>query len=327
MQYLPCYVFLTTPVFYYTIFVLGGDFVSKVLVCGLCNMETTVAVDEFPLQYQPIDYNFFGIDSAPSGVGLNLSIALSTLSSEVVLLSMIGSDSASVCISDRLRNYNINTDYIMKTQHTAQSVVLYDGEGRRRIFCDLKDFQSKEYDPQLFTEAMSSCDVLCLCNINYSRSLLDIARASGKTIACDVHTLSDVHDKYNRDFMSSADILFLSNENIKGTETQFLKKLSEVYPCKIFVVGMGDEGALLYDAVSHSFYKADAKFTRKVVNTVGAGDALFSAFVHFYANGHSATDALEYATYFASYKIGESGGANGFISEKELLCLIDNTKI
>lgn len=61
--------------------------------------------------------------------------------------------------------------------------------------------------------------------------------------------------------------------------------------------------------------------TRPVVNTSGAGDALFASFLHFYAQDRDARAALERAVVFASYKIGEDGAARGFLTEEELLAL------
>ena len=52
---------------------------SRITICGLVNLETTVPVDNFPVEYCPIDYKFFGITTHPSGVGLNLSSALKSL--------------------------------------------------------------------------------------------------------------------------------------------------------------------------------------------------------------------------------------------------------
>ena len=57
-------------------------------------------------------------------------------------------------------------------------------------------------------------------------------------------------------------------------------------------------------------------------NTVGAGDALVSAFVHFYLKGEAPVEALRKASYFASYKIGESGASKGFLTEEALLKLL-----
>ena len=54
-------------------------------------------------------------------------------------------------------------------------------------------------------------------------------------------------------------------------------------------------------------------------NTVGAGDALFSAFVHFESKGYSPEKALYLAQVFASLKISFTSAANGFQTESEIL--------
>ena len=63
---------------------------KKILVSGLVNTETTTAVRGFPIQYYPIDYTFFGVNTAVSGVAFNLSKALTVLGDEVRLISMTG---------------------------------------------------------------------------------------------------------------------------------------------------------------------------------------------------------------------------------------------
>ena len=45
--------------------------------------------------------------------------------------------------------------------------------------------------------------------------------------------------------MRAADVLFLSNEYLQNREADFVRQLAALYPCRIFVVGMGAEGALL----------------------------------------------------------------------------------
>ncbi len=292
---------------------------SKILICGLVNVETTVKIESFPLSYQPIDYNFFGINSYPAGVGLNLSLALTSLSDEVKLLSMVGDDSAGTVVKDVLKKNNISTDYLESTSSTAQSVVLYDNEGKRRIFCDLKDFQDKSYDEEFFRKAAYDCDTLCLCNINFSRKLLKIAKDMGKRVATDVHVLSDINDEYNRDYIEYSDILFLSNENIIGREESFIKSLRDAYNNEIIVIGMGANGALMYVRADDRIFKQDSVKPEKIVNTVGAGDSLFSAFVHFYTKGVDPYNSLLYATHFASYKIGFDGAAKGFLTEEKLI--------
>ena len=53
-------------------------------------METTVAIEQFPIAYSPMRYSFFGIQSAVAGVGYNISKALTTLGSQVNFLTLVG---------------------------------------------------------------------------------------------------------------------------------------------------------------------------------------------------------------------------------------------
>lgn len=296
---------------------------SKIVVCGLVNMETTAPIDSFPLEYRPIDYKFFGVRSAPAGVGLNVSLALRTLGNDVSLCSFCGEDSAAKVIKSCLEENGIDTTYVLsKNKSTAQSIVLYDPSGKRYIICDLADNQEIAYDEDMFRKALSNADIACLCNINYSAALISVAKDEGVLIATDVHCLSDVYDEYNSRFLKSADIVFLSNENILGKEKEFVQKLTEVYNPQIVVVGMGSKGALLYTRDNETFTEVAAVFTRQVVNTVGAGDSLYSAFIHFYAKNHDALESLRYAVYFASYKIGAKSASEGFLTEQELISLV-----
>ena len=78
-----------------------------ILVSGLVNTETTTAVRGFPIQYYPIDYAFFGVNTSVSGVAFNIAKALTKLSDEVQLTSMTGNDFSAA--------YILNFSYIVIT--------------------------------------------------------------------------------------------------------------------------------------------------------------------------------------------------------------------
>ncbi len=295
---------------------------SKITVCGLVNLETTVPIDKFPIEYNPINYKFFGITTHPSGVGLNLVSALTRLGDDVKLLSLCGNDTAGSAIRGYLKSHNINDENVLSTSKaTAQSVVLYDSEGKRSVYCDLTDMQESTYDPRSFEINAKDSDIAVLCNINFARPMIDKAKTMGLTIATDVHCLWDINDSYNKDFIEAADILFLSNESFIDKEKDFVNELKTVAHAKIIVVGMGKNGALLYLRENDSFKTFPAIYTRPVVNTVGAGDSLFASFLHFYAKTKDPEYSLKLATIFASYKIGDTSACRGFLSEEELINL------
>ena len=204
----------------------------NILVSGLLNTETTTAVRGFPVNYYPIDYPFFGISTAVSGVAFNLAKALRTLGDQVRLTSRVGRDFPAAYIRRELEELGIDTACVRPALgQTPASVVLYDPEGRRQIYCDLKDIQETPYE---FTpELLEGIDLVAACNINFNRPLLGLAKAAGKLIATDVHVLYDIYDGYNRDFLEAADILFLSDEGISGDWRDFLWRLAHTYGSRI----------------------------------------------------------------------------------------------
>jgi ribokinase len=158
-----------------------------------------------------------------------------------------------------------------------------------------------------------------LCNINFSRALLGRAQQAGVPIATDVHTIFNLEDPYNHDFMAAAQILFMSDENLPMPPREWMRRIFDRFGPEIVVIGMGRQGALLGVRADHFMEIIPAAVVRPVVNTIGAGDALFSAFVHFYTVTHNPYDAIRKAVVFAGYKIGEKGAAEGFLSEQALL--------
>jgi ribokinase len=292
---------------------------SKILVSGLINIETTLRIDQFPLHYFPVTYPFNGVQSTISGVGFNLAKALTILGSEVNFLSIIGKDLYQDLIIHELEQNGINTQFIIpQLQETAHSVILFDGAGKRQIHTDLKDIQESKYPKNIFSQALEQSSISLLCNINFNRHLLEEATRRKVPIATDVHAIQQIDDPYNQDFIAAAKILFLSHENLQEPPHLFIQKLWDRYQNEIIVIGMEDQGALLGIKQDKSIIQIPALQTRIIVNTIGAGDALFSSFIFMYLKTGDPVIALQHAVLFASYKIGSNGAANGFIPFSQL---------
>ena len=190
-------------------------------------------------------------------------------------------------------------------------------------------FQSKNIQDfviplEKIEESLKTIDGLILCNINFNDNLIKNAKKFNKPIFTDVQDLSNIFDDYNKRFLKNSDVVFLSDEKIQGNHEEFLISIYKEYKNKIIVLGQGKTGALMLDSSENKIYSIKSVYTRPVVNTVGAGDALFSAFVHYYLKGNTPIECLKKAITFASWKIGESGGAKGFLSESELEKLSDS---
>lgn len=287
---------------------------DSILIAGHINIETTLKIDGFPYDYVPARYPFFGINSTVSGVGLNIAKALTTLGHTVQLLSLIGDDAAGALVKHTLQDIHIDpTHVVAQLDSTCQSVILYDPHGKRAINTDLKDIQDQTYPVESFEQALSKTSLAVLCNINFTRPMLAKAQHAGIPIATDVHAIGTIDDHYNADYMRHATILLQSHENLPDTPESWVKSLWKTYGTPIAVVGLGTDGALLAVRKDHFIERIPAVYTRPVVNTIGAGDALFSAFLHTYSRKQDPYLAIKKAIVFASYKIGVAGAADGFL--------------
>lgn len=293
---------------------------KTIYVSGLLNFETILNVETFPINYFPITYPFFGINSSVSGTAFNIANALAKLGDKVYLSSYVGDDLLGKTIVSEAKKSKIDTTNIKETlESTPNMVVLVDAHRNVQTYCDLKNVQDIESNFEEEKENIVASDLLVLCNSNFNRPLLKKAKELGKKIATDVHIIGSIDDPFNEDFLKYSDIVFLSERGLAGKIYEdFLVDLYNTYHNEIIVLGEGREGAMILDAKKRVVYHIDAITIRKIANTVGGRDALFSAFIHFYLKGIDSLEALKLAEIFVSYKIGESGSAKGFLSEKEV---------
>jgi ribokinase len=117
---------------------------SKILVSGLINIETTLSVEGFPIGYTPVRFPFFGVHSSVSGVGYNVAKALTVLGDDVRFLSLIGADAAGVLVRAALSADGISAEHVLGAlAQTAQSVILFrsgriQGDVSRRRLPDVR---------------------------------------------------------------------------------------------------------------------------------------------------------------------------------------------
>lgn len=292
---------------------------ANIAVAGLYNLETNLGIDAFPLSYFPVCYPFHRVSQTHAGVGFNIAVALKRLGNEVRLATLVGQDDAGRNMRAALEEEGLPQEFIRQTlSATPQAVILVDPHGRRQIHCDLKDIQDTVYPAEDWDAFLQNADVVVPCNINFTRPLLAEAQNRGKLIATDVHVLDNFDDAYNRDYLAAADILFLSHERLPCSPQAAMEELRRRYSPEIIVVGLGEHGALLSEN-GKPFLHQPARPLRPVVNTIGAGDAMFSAFLDQYLRLGSAPAALARAQIYAGWKIGESGASRGLLDQAGLL--------
>ena len=106
----------------------------NILVSGLINVESTLKINNFPIEYSPIDYPFFGIHSDVSGVAYNVAKAFLTLDNTVEIVSFLGDDEEGKRIRNRQIEDKLGQQYIQQElEETPVTIALYDNQGKRKI--------------------------------------------------------------------------------------------------------------------------------------------------------------------------------------------------
>ncbi|MEM9951608.1 MAG: carbohydrate kinase family protein [Chloroflexota bacterium] len=290
---------------------------AKIIIAGLINVETTVKVEEFPIAYEPVRFAFHGVKSTVSGVGYNISKALTTLGHDVDFISLVGEDITGQSVRTALAQAGISDKHVLSLlDETPQSAILYDGDGKRMIHSDLKTIQETDYPLEKLN--LRNVDLAVLANINFSRPMLAEVKEAGISIATDIHTIISLDDDYNRDYMQMADILFMSDERLPTSAEKWIQQLWQRHQTAIIGIGLGAAGALVGVHETQYIKHIPAKALRPIVNTIGSGDALFSSFLHSYIVDGDPIIAMQKAVLFAGYKIGSAGGNEGFLTAEQL---------
>lgn len=292
---------------------------SKFVVAGIIQIETIVKVDRIPIEYAPVTSAPNTIFTSAGGDAFNESLALRWLGDKVDLLSVVGRNQDMSVLNPTDREVTLNTDYILPIiDSTPTQVVLYDKDRQEQIFEDIKGLREAEYRMSMVPPMVAGCDIVVLSNANFCRPFIEVAKQYNKKIAVNIHTYLTEKEKYNVDFLENASILYFSDDTIKSDPFDFVRDIADRYNTDIIILGQGSKGLILYDRQKDINVHYDTVKTNEVVNTTGAGNAMFACFLHYYQETGDSVLAIKNAMLFASYKIGYMGTSNGFMTVEQL---------
>lgn len=293
---------------------------SKFMVAGFVQVETIVDVAELPLPYKEFESIPESINTGMGGAGFNEAMALRWLGDEVDFMSMMSKHMSREQIKVHLEKNEIDLcmDYILpKLDGMPATVVLYTKE-KKQTYEDVKDIRTVEYDVDLFERQIQDKDMVLISNCNFCRPVLQLAQKYNKPLALNVRSMRAEKIANKADFLAAANILYISDDDLEGDPYACINECKEKYDPEIIIMGIGNKGVILYTKEDNSVIEYKPVKTYDVVNTVGAGNAMFSAFLHYYVKTKDAKDAIKNALLFVSYKINFVGTSNGFMTEEQI---------
>ena len=292
---------------------------GRFLVAGIVQKETIVRVEKIPIEYSGVTVRSNMVFMSTGGDAYNESLALKWLGNFVDLMALVGQEESMELLNPPDAEVELVTDYVLpRLKQTPTAVVLYDNSRRRQIFEDRKDLGEAVYDEALFREQAKRAEMLVVSDADFCRPLVRIGKELRKPVAVNIREYRRDKEAYDEDFLKAADILYVSDDYLIGEPFETVKELAAKYRPKIILLGQGAAGVILYDKEKNIIAHYDTVKTNEIVNTVGAGNALLSCFLHFYNKTHDSVFAVKNALLFASYKIGFMGTSNGFMSESQI---------
>lgn len=293
---------------------------GKFMVAGFVQMETIVKVEELPVPYKQFESIPDLVNSGIGGAGFNEAMALKWLGNEVDFMSMVARSMSRRQIEAYLKTCDVNlkTDYVLPMlDGMPTSVILY-SKGKKQTFEDVKDIRHVEYDYDLLESRIQDKDMILMSNCNFCRPIIGLAKKYHKPIAVNVRSMRAEKIANKEDFLAAADVLYISDDDLESEHYDCIKECKEKYDPEIVIMGIGDKGVILYTKEDNSVIEYRPVKTNEIVNTIGAGNALFSSFMHYYVKTKNAKEAIKNALLFASYKIGFVGTSNGFMTEEQI---------
>ena len=292
---------------------------SRITVASITQIETIVNVDEVPVPYVSSRSMPNTIFTEAGGDAFNESLAFTWLGDEVNFLSIVGRNQDMSVLNPSDRKVTISTEHILPiAEATATQVILCGKDRKKQVFEDIKDLRDVAYDMSMVTPLIASSELLVVANANFCRPFLDIAAKYKIPVAVNMHTFEKEKEQYNEDFLKAASILYVDDDCVEDDPFGFMKEVAEKYDISVMVMGQGNKGLILYDRNQNIHVHYDCVKTNEVVNSVGAGNALFACFLHYYVETKDSVNAIKNALLFASYKVGFMGTSNGFMTVDEV---------
>ncbi len=284
---------------------------------GSVNVETSLDVGDFPVQYQPFSDSLNKINQTVAGVAFNHSAALHALGNDVLLTAVIGQDPIGRHVLSQINTLPRVTCLPTYVQRTSQTVVLHDRLGRRELFLDRADTDTSTL-PHDAVQRVSQCAITMFSNHRMCKMPIARARELGIAAVADVHAMKSLDNEHDRHFCENADVLFCSDALVHTNKEQWLSALAANFDIPIVILGMGAAGSLMTTDQGLTIQLVPAYDMGPVRSTVGAGDALAAAFVDGLHRGIDPLTSLHRASVFAGHKVGTVGGSSGFLSDQEL---------
>jgi acarbose 7IV-phosphotransferase len=284
---------------------------KKILVLGGVSYDTIVHLNHLP---DPVSQTIYGQEYQTIGsTGAGKALNLTKLGIPNILHATLGTDEYGLKIQEFLKSMDVEGVYDLD-QFTERHVNLMDQEGGRISIFTASTTNHPMLDMARLENLIEASDLVVLNIIPYTKQLIPLIKKHHKEIWTDLHDYEEGNPYYD-DFIKAADCLFFSSDRAVNHRQLMQKWLEDGK--KLIVVTHGKSGASV--ANSQGFYYEPIINTYQMVDSNGAGDAFFSAFLYGYLAHEPVQKCLAYGTIAGGLTVSSKELVSPLLSEQYLL--------
>lgn len=222
----------------------------------------------------------------PGGNALNFSVYAKQLGIETAYLGVFGNDRAAKHIIKTLKELEVDISHCR--EHAGENpyaqVDLVDGD---RVFIGGSDGVQKEHPIILSEDDLDYIKTFEIAHSSiYSGMESELPKLKNTGILVSYDFSADYTDEMLESTCKHVDISLLSCGHLSDQEAMNLLKQVHYYGSQLAIGTLGSRGSIIYDG--DTFYRQEPHFV-KPVDTLGAGDSFFTAFITNYLLGKKET--------------------------------------
>lgn len=298
---------------------------KNIVVIGSLNMDWVIPVNHTPVEGETILAD--GYTEVPGGKGANQACAAGKLKGNVSMLGLVGDDEIGDKLINNLKLVNVDVSRIEKSENINSGLALINvnSKGNNSIVvlpgangkCDIKYIEKN-------IDIIEKSDIVLL-QMEIPVETVEYVIAVSKNLKKQVIlNPAPAPDSLSDGVLSNIDILTpnetelekISGKNVKTVEDAIEASKSLLSRgVKNIIATLGEKGALLVNKDEVKEFKA---LKVEAVDTTAAGDSFNGAVAVYLSEGHTISEAIEFANKVSSIAVTRKGAQTSIPERSEI---------
>ncbi|SIQ42574.1 ribokinase [Halanaerobium kushneri] len=304
---------------------------NSIVVIGSLNYDILLKQKRLPKLGET--YTVDSVKTGGGGEGANQAVQCRKMGIETYMLGSVGKDVFGDYLVNKLKNYNVNIDYIKRNSKiTGLGInnILDDGSLYANIVQGA-NFSLKKNDLEKFENQIKKSKVMLL-QLEIPTSIVELAIDLAAKHDCYIILNAAPAKEVSKDTLKKVDCLIVNEveasyycnkdiEDIKSAMEKHHELLNMIK--EVLIITMGSKGSCLFYEDNKIHIPA---LKVKAVDTTGAGDTFVGVFASKLIEGYNYVEAIKYASAASSITVQKHGAQEIMPYKSDIDNIFSNNK-